>query len=132
MTFGGVSEETYIDQELDLVLLEIAADLGRQKDTRSGAEFTILLVQFTLKDKFFKVDESHGHRRFLVATFILGQLSYLPFQAAGRWGKKAENEEGKKRKGEIKIKLMRGKKKTRAVKLNHLYCAGTLLAVFTS
>lgn len=36
--------ETYVYQELDLVFLEIAADLGRQKDTRSGAEFTILFV----------------------------------------------------------------------------------------
>lgn len=93
MTFGHVSEETYIDQELDLVLLEITADLGRQKDTRSGAEFPILLVQFTLKYKFFKVDESHGHCRFLVATFILGQLSYLPFQAAGRWKKQRMRKE---------------------------------------
>lgn len=44
MIFGGAGEETYVDQELDLVLLEITANLGRQKDTGSGAELAILLV----------------------------------------------------------------------------------------
>jgi len=77
-------KETYVDQDLDLVLLEIATDLGRQQDTSAGAEFAILLVEFPVKHEFFKVDESHGHRRLLVATFIQGQLFYLPFQAAGR------------------------------------------------
>lgn len=92
-TSGHVSAKTYIDQQLDLVLLEITADFGRQKDTSSGTKFAILLVQFTLKYKFFKVNESHGHCRFFIATFILGQLSYLPFQAAGRLKKRAENKE---------------------------------------
>lgn len=44
VTFGGASEETYIYQELDLVFLEIATYLCRQKDTSSSTEFTILLV----------------------------------------------------------------------------------------
>lgn len=67
------------------MLLEVAADLGRQEDARAGAEFTVLLVQFSLKHELLEVDESHGHRRLLVAALILRQLSYLPFQAAGSW-----------------------------------------------
>lgn len=98
---GCASEGTYINQKLDLVLLEITADLGRQKNTSSCTELTILLVQFTLKHKFFKIDKSHGHRRLLVATFILGQLFYLPFQTAGRW--KTEKEKGR----DTKTKLMK-------------------------
>lgn len=82
-------EDTHINQELDLVFLQVAADLGRQEDTGAGAEFTVLLVQFALKHQLLKVDESHGHRRLLVAALILGQLSYLPLQAAGSW--KEEN-----------------------------------------
>lgn len=67
------------------MLLEVAADLGRQEDACAGAEFTVLLVQFPLKHELLEVDESHGHRRLLVAALILRQLSYLPFQAAGSW-----------------------------------------------
>lgn len=89
----GASEGTYINQKLDLVLLEVTADLGRQKDTSSCTELTILLVQFTLKHKFFKIDKSHGHCRLLVATFILGQLFYLPFQTAGEKHKKKRERE---------------------------------------
>lgn len=83
--FRLILEDTHVNQELDLVLLEVAADLGRQEDARTGAEFTVLLVQFSLKHKLLEVDESHGHRRLLVAALILRQLSYLPFQAAGNW-----------------------------------------------
>lgn len=83
--FRLILEDTHVNQELDLVLLEVAADLGRQEDARAGAEFTVLLVQFSLKHKLLEVDESHGHRRLLVAALILRQLSYLPFQAAGNW-----------------------------------------------
>lgn len=73
------------------MLLEVAADLGRQEDARAGAEFTVLLVQFSLKHKLLEVDESHGHRRLLVAALILRQLSYLPFQAAGSWRDERES-----------------------------------------
>lgn len=75
-------KETYVYKKFDLVFLEITADLGCQQDTSSSTEFTVLLVQFALKNKFFKVDKSHGNCRFLKATFILGQFSYLSFQAA--------------------------------------------------
>lgn len=83
--FRHILENTHINQELDLVLLEVAADLGRQEDARACAEFTVLLVQFSLKHQLLEVDESHGHRRLLVAALILRQLSYLPFQAVGCW-----------------------------------------------
>lgn len=72
----------YIDQQLDFMFLQITTNLCCQKDTGSSAEFTILFVQFALKNKFFKVDKSHGHCGLLVTTFILSQFSYLPFQAA--------------------------------------------------
>lgn len=84
------------------MLLQVTADLGRQKDTSSGAEFTILLVQLALKNKFLKVDESHGHGWFLVTTFILGQLSYFPFQAGWR---QQNNAKGENRNTEIKQEL---------------------------
>lgn len=73
--------ETHVDQELDLVLLQVTADLGRQQDARSGAELTVLLVEFALKNEFFKVDERHGDGWLLVAALVLRQLFYLPFQA---------------------------------------------------
>lgn len=65
------------------MLLEVAADLGRQEDAGAGAEFAVLLVQFPLEHELLEVDESHGHGRLLVATLILRQLPYLSFQAAG-------------------------------------------------
>lgn len=67
------------------MLLEVAADLGRQENAGASAEFAVLLVQLPLKHELLEVDESHGHRRLLVAALILRQLPYLPFQAAGRW-----------------------------------------------
>lgn len=85
MRFRGFIRDTHVDQELDLVLLEVAADLGRQEDACAGAELAVLLVQFPLKHQLLEVDESHGHRGLLVAALILRQLSYLPFQAAGSW-----------------------------------------------
>lgn len=91
--FRHIFEDTHVNQELDLVLLEVAADLGRQEDARAGAEFTVLLVQFSLKHELLEVDESHGHRRLLVATLILRQLSYLAFQAAGSWRDERERRE---------------------------------------
>lgn len=75
---------THVDQKLDLVLLQVAADLGRQQDARPGAEFPVLLVEFALKNELFEVDEGHGDGGLLVAALILGQLLYLPFQAARR------------------------------------------------
>lgn len=72
---------THINQKLDLVLLQVTADLGRQQDARSGAELTVLLVEFALQNQFFKVDERHGDGWLLVAALVLGQLFYLPFQA---------------------------------------------------
>lgn len=84
------------------MFLEVAADLGRQKDTSSGTEFTILLVQFALKNQFFEVDESHGHRGFLIAAPVLRQLPYLPLQAVGgELGRKGETGEGKGDEGNI-------------------------------
>lgn len=91
--FGHAFEDTHVNQELDLVLLEVAADLGRQQDAGAGAEFTVLLVQFSLKHELLEVDESHGHRRLLVAALILRQLSYLAFQAAGSWRDESERRE---------------------------------------
>ena len=88
--------EAYVYQVLDFMFLKITTDLRRQQDTRSGTEFTVLLVQFALKNEFFKVDESHGHRGFLVSALILSQLPYLPFQAAQ--GERREKEEGGRRK----------------------------------
>lgn len=81
--FRHTFKDTHVNQELDLVLLEVTADLGRQEDARAGAQFTVLLVQFPLEHKLLEVDESHGHGRLLVAALILRQLSYLSFQAAG-------------------------------------------------
>lgn len=75
---------THVDQELGLALLQIAADFGGQEDTGAGAQLAILLVEFALKRELLKVDESHGHGRFLVAALVLGQLLYLPFQAAAK------------------------------------------------
>lgn len=66
------------------MLLQVAADLGRQQDARAGAEFTVLLVELALKNELFEVDEGHGDGRLLVAALILGQLLDLPFQAARR------------------------------------------------
>lgn len=77
----GSAGGTHINEKLDFVLLQVAADLGRQQDARPCAEFTVLLVEFALKNKFFKVDERHGDGRFLVAALVLGQLFYLSFQA---------------------------------------------------
>lgn len=82
--FSAVHSEPllkFVNQQLDLVLLQVSADLGGQEDAGSGAQLSVLLVQFALKNQFFKVDEGHGHRRLLVATLILGQLSDLPLQA---------------------------------------------------
>lgn len=79
--FSAVHSEPllkFVNQQLDLVLLQVSSDLGGQEDAGSGAQLSVLFVQFALKNQFFKVDEGHGHRRLLVATLILGQLSDLP------------------------------------------------------
>lgn len=74
--------KTYINEKLNFVFLEVAADLCGQKYTRSGAEFTVLFVQFALKDEFLEVDERRGHSGLLKPAHVVCQLSYLPFQAA--------------------------------------------------
>lgn len=106
------------------MFLEVAADLGRQEDAGSSAEFAILLVQFALKNELFEVDESHGHCRFLITAFILGQLSYLPFQAAGREQRmrKEKTERGNKDRVDVKEKH-----KTGDPKLHHLDFKGNLI-----
>lgn len=70
------------------MLLQVAADLGRQQDAGPGAEFTVLLVELALKNELLEVDEGHGDGGLLVAALILGQLLDLPFQAARRLKKK--------------------------------------------
>lgn len=78
-----VLEATHVNQELDLVLLEVTADLGRQQDAGAGAELPVLLVELPLEHQLLEVDEGHGHRGLLVAALVLRQLPDLPFQAAG-------------------------------------------------
>lgn len=76
------SEHTYVDQELDLVLLEVSADLGCQQDAGSGAEFAVLLVEFALQHQLLEVHEGHGDGGLLEAALVLGQLPDLSLQAA--------------------------------------------------
>lgn len=78
---GLKPEHTYVDQELDLVLLEVAADLGCQEDAGSGTEFAVLLVEFALQHQLLEVHEGHGDGGLLEAALVLGQLPDLSLQA---------------------------------------------------
>lgn len=61
----------FINENLDFVFLQVSADLGRQQDAGSGAEFSVLFVEFTLQHQLLEVNESHGYRGLLVSTFPL-------------------------------------------------------------
>lgn len=76
------SEQTYVDQELDPVLLEVSADLGRQQDAGAGAEFAVLLVEFALQHQLLEIHEGHGDGGLLEVALVLRQLPDLSLQAA--------------------------------------------------
>lgn len=72
----------FINEDLDFMFLQISPDLGRQQHACAGAQFTVLLVQFALKNQFLEVDKSHGHSQLLVAALVLSQLFDLPLQTS--------------------------------------------------
>lgn len=76
-------ERTYVDQEFDLVLFEVSTDLGCQQDAGSGAEFAVLLVEFTLQHQLLEIHKGHGDGGLLEAALVLRQLPDFSLQAAG-------------------------------------------------
>lgn len=79
---GLKPERTYVDQELDLVLFEVSADLCCQQYAGSGAEFAVLLVEFALQHQLLEIHEGHGDGGFLEAALVLCQLSDFSLEAA--------------------------------------------------
>lgn len=85
-------DDTYIYEMLDLMLLEVSANLGGEQDAGAGTEFAVLLVEFPLEDQLLEVDEGHGYGGFLIATLLLGQLTDLSLQTGEGMGRRVERE----------------------------------------
>lgn len=61
------------------MLLQIAADLGGQKDAGAGAQFAVLFVEFALQHQLLEINKGHGHGG-LLEPELLCQLPDLPLQ----------------------------------------------------
>lgn len=76
------------------MLLEVSADLGRQQDAGSGAEFAVLLVEFALQHQLLEIHEGHGDGGLLEAALVLGQLPDLSLQAAAHTSRRQTSDIG--------------------------------------
>ena len=83
-------EDTYVYEQLHLVLLQVSSYLSCQEDAGTGTQLAVLLVEFALEHQLLKVDKGHGHGGLLVATLLLGQLLDLPFQTVRGGGTRLE------------------------------------------